>query len=347
MANNILISIGAGVYQKGVILTAQQMGFQVLVVDIDPHAVSLEYADQVVIADAHDADATLTAIQEGIDVSLVVGVVTQAARGCIATTAAVAQAFGCLHLDLPVATRTLNKTELIQKFHPQVILGSLDREQADLTQLTFPLLVKSDEGSGSTGIQVMRNPAELKRFLTADQQQFPVICHQLLQGRHFGVLGIATQSGYCFYGVLEQFLDDTFHIQQTCFPATLTSREAIDLIKAAKKYLEEISFNLGPFQVELIQEDDGGIYLAEIEASIVGSYISERMIPEAGNNDFIRDSIMTLTVPGFTPKIRMNEFQIRNEFPNTPSNPESHHLFSRTELSGSGSKNELTAKELQ
>ena len=328
MSKKILISIGAGPHQRGVLVAGRQLGYELLAVDINPLAESFKYADQTLVSDAHDAEKTLEAIRQVSETEQIAGVVTQASRGCISTTAKVADALGCLHLDVAAAECSLEKNDLIRKFHPELVL---DRNDV-VDHLSYPLLAKWDEGSGGTGIQVIRSAAEMRSLMEGAKTNPSFECHRLLTGRHFGVLGMASQSGIHYYGVLEQFLDDDLKIVETCFPATLTEATELNCLEAADKYLSGIGFDLGPFQVELIQDQEGNIYLVEIEASILGSFISEGMIPEAGKNDFIRDAILTLTEPGYIPVIHENQFQIRNQFPDTPLNQGPLHLLSKTEL---------------
>lgn len=335
MAKQVLISIGAGRYQTSVILTGQKLGYDVVAVDIDPNAVSLQYANQAIVASAHSSDQTLRAIRQLLPGRDIAGVVTQAARGCITTTAIVAKALGCPHLDVAAATLSLEKNKLIRQFHPEVLSQTINHPQDKVNDLSYPLLIKHDEGSGSTGIQVINHADDMATILAADSQRFPIHCHKLIVGRHFGVIGLATNTGFYFYGVLEQFVNEDFRIQETILPATMTEENEKMILRTAQQYLERIGLNLGPFQVELIQDEDGEIYLAEIEASILGSHISDKMIPGAGQNDFIMDSIKTLTQSEFTPDIQSNMYQMRNKFPNTASNPGSQHVFSRKKFSGS------------
>ncbi len=339
MTKKVLISIGAGRYQSSAILAGQNLGYHVLSVDINPQAPSLGLADQQVIVDAHDGEKTLQALKKKVSGTEVAGVITQAARGCTTTAPYVAAAFGCLHLDINAARLTLEKNRLIRLLSPESIITILKGSQSDITSLTLPMLVKQDEGSGSTGIQVVNTTAELTGILNTNDQHFPIICHKRLIGRHFGVIGLATKAGFHFYGVLEQKLNEEFRIQETYLPATMTEENENMMIQTAEDYLARIGFNLGPFQVELIQDLNGNIHLAEIEASILGSHISDKMIPEAGGNAFIEDAIRTLTEPDYTPLIRPNIYQVRNKFPHSKHNPSGQHIFSRKKISNPHNSN--------
>ena len=161
-----VLVIGAGFLQDFVIQKAKKMGYEVHAVDADPNAVGFKHADHYGVVNIVDEKACLEYAKE----NQINGVLTAATDYGVLTAAYIAQEMGLPGLKYEVAQLIKNKYKVRKCLYEHHVD---DTEQAyevhedtnieELAQkLTYPVMVKPCDGSGSRGASRVDRKEELK-----------------------------------------------------------------------------------------------------------------------------------------------------------------------------------------
>lgn len=292
MNKEILLIIGAGKHQKALIQTAGKMGLHTITVDVNPQAEGFVYADETIIESSYDYEAVWQRICNRTDLSAIRGVMTQAARGCILTVSKVSERLGLRHLRSDVAELVIDKGKCAKLFNAESLIGVYSTVK-DIQQENgvFPCVARFNNTSGSVGTFVLKNNSELDRMRTMTEKAGNVIVEKYVQGRSFGIVGMRHGAETLVYGILEKYMNPDLTINYTVFPACVSVKGEKVLLEYTYEMLDKIKFDFGPFQLELVWDERTEPFFVELEPSVIGSYISELMIPGTSNNDMISDSI--------------------------------------------------------
>ena len=256
---------------------------------------------KLLIASAHDHTAVLEHLRTHDRPDGIAGVITQAARGCIPAAAKVSEALGLRHLNCAAADLSLQKRQLTQLLNPRAKLVLFD-EPGNLESIReFPCVLKVEGTSGGDGVHLVRQRADLERLIPTLPDDRPVFVERYVRGRHFGVIGLMYRGDVKVYGIAEKFLLADLRLDKVVFPADLDPEIERDLKAYSTRVLNEIGFDFGPFQLELVLDEKLDPFFVELEASVLGSYISELMIPSTSDNDMISDTIDLVCEGRFDP----------------------------------------------
>jgi len=262
-----------------------------MAVDHDPQAEGFTYADEVIVHSAYDPEGILKKISAISSKEAIAGVVTQAARECVTTVASISDHLGLPHLIKDTAALTLRKTELSKRMNPQSLIQVTDNLNT-LSELThFPCILKWEGSSGGVGVHRADFQDEVKTIIAKVPKGKHVIVEQFVEGEHYGVLGLVKGEEIKVYGIAQKYLNLDLSLDKVIFPAVLDSDVERVILKYTRRVLGNLDFDFGPFQLEIILDADLKPFFVEIEPSIMGSYISEWMIPATSSNDMISDTI--------------------------------------------------------
>lgn len=159
-----LLILGASIAQIPFVKTAKSLGCYVGVVDYNPNAPAIEFADEYFECSLTDVDGV-----EKIAGSFQPdGITCGASDVGVMTAAVICQKRGLPGMNPETALKVKDKGAMIEAFrehgvaHPGYqVVESADEE----VKLEFPLITKPVDNSGSRGINVARNAAELKAAL--------------------------------------------------------------------------------------------------------------------------------------------------------------------------------------
>ena len=145
--------------------------------------------------------------------------------------------------------------------------------------------------SGGGGVHRADFQDEVKTIIAKVPKGKHVIVEQFVEGEHYGVLGLVKGEEIKVYGIAQKYLNLDLSLDKVIFPAVLDSDVERVILKYTRRVLGNLDFDFGPFQLEIILDADLKPFFVEIEPSIMGSYISEWMIPATSSNDMISDTI--------------------------------------------------------
>lgn len=189
---NLLI-LGAGIYQVPLIKAAQNMGIYTIVTSIPGHYPGFSIADKVYYENTINTDAILDiARKENID-----GIVTAGTDVAIPALGKVCDAMGLKGLSFEAAMLSSNKClmkEAYEKFDVRTAkfrkISTDDTKYANkLEALSFPMIFKSVDSSGSRGITRVDSANEFddaRACVLANTRSDYYLVEEFIEGEEFG-----------------------------------------------------------------------------------------------------------------------------------------------------------------
>lgn len=159
-----LMIVGASVLQLPAILKAKELGLHVAVVDFNPQAVGIPYADEYYNASTMDEDAVLAAAEAYKPDGIMTLATDMPMRG-------VAKTSEKLHLhsiSYETAVKATDKFDMIKAFKEHdvpspwfFVVDSLDELKLHKEDVTFPCIIKPTDNAGSHGVAKVYSFQEL------------------------------------------------------------------------------------------------------------------------------------------------------------------------------------------
>lgn len=188
-----LMIMGAGIYQVPLIKTAKKMGIHTIVVSIPGKYPGFALADQICYENTVDYEAVLkVAREEQID-----GIVTAGTDVAVITIGKVCDALGLKGLSFEAAQIASNKLEMKERYEAFGVrtarfrLVKLDgsdlRDKA--ADLSFPLIFKAVDSSGSRGIRRVDSEEEFEdtlAYVAESTHKDYFLVEEFIEGEEFG-----------------------------------------------------------------------------------------------------------------------------------------------------------------
>ena len=188
-----LMIMGAGIYQVPLIKTAKRMGIHTIVVSIPGNYPGFALADEVCYENTVDYEAVLRVAKE----KQVDGIVTAGTDVAVITIGRVCDALGLKGLSFTAAEIASNKLGMKEKYEEFGVrtarfrLVKLDgsdlKEKA--AELTFPLIFKAVDSSGSRGIRRVDSEAEFeetRQYVAESTHKDYFLVEEFIEGEEFG-----------------------------------------------------------------------------------------------------------------------------------------------------------------
>ncbi len=159
-----LMIMGAGIYQVPLIRKAKEMGIHTIAVSIPGKYPGFEIADEILYLNTVDYEAVLAAARE----KEVDGIVTAGTDVAVITIGRVCDALGLKGLSFEAAKIASDKMLMKECYEKNGVRTARFREvrfdedaAAAASGLTYPLIVKAVDSSGSRGITRVNAPEDL------------------------------------------------------------------------------------------------------------------------------------------------------------------------------------------
>lgn len=291
-----LLVIGAGFLQDFVIQKAVAMGYETLTVDANPNAIGFSHAHKHAVVNIVDEKACLEyARSENID-----GVVTAATDYGVLSAAYVAQEMGLPGLKYEVAQLIKNKYRVrkcLYEHHvddtEQAYEVNADTDIADLAnKLTYPVMVKPCDGSGSRGASRVDKPEDLQQ--ACEYAMNGSITHRaeietFIFGKEYGADSIVVNGEVHVLGIMQKWMTnppyyaELGHALPSDLPADI-EQKAKDCVRNAIKAL---GVNFGSINMDMLITPDGKVYIVDIGARMGGNMIGPCVIPYGNGIDYM------------------------------------------------------------
>ena len=291
-----LLVIGAGFLQDFVIQKAVAMGYETLTVDADPDAVGFQHAHKHAVINIVDEKACLEyAKAEQID-----GVVTAATDFSVLSTAYVAQEMGLPGLNYEVAQLIKNKYRVRKCLYEACVD---DTEQAyevnadtDIDSLaktlTYPVMVKPCDGSGSRGASRVDTPADLNSACTYAMNGS--ITHRaeietFIVGQEYGAESLVVDGHIHVLGIMKKWMTKPPYYAELghAIPSGLPQEIEKKARECVKNAISALGINFGSVNMDMLITMDGKIYIIDIGARMGGNMIGPCVVPYGTGVDYV------------------------------------------------------------
>ncbi len=292
-----LAIIGASYLQEPLIQKAKDMGLETHVFAWAANDVGEKLADFFYPISITEKDAILAKCRElKID-----GICTIASDLAVITVNYVADKMGLTGNSLESTYVSTNKHAMRECFYanndpaPKSYLVQSINDLRD-KELSFPVIVKPVDRSGSRGITKLENGQGLTAAIDyAKEQSFArqALVEEFVDGMEYSVECISWQGAHTFLSLTRKYTTgaprfiETGHIQ----PASV----AMDILERIKNVtfhaLDSLEIKNGASHTELKVTPDGRIVLIEIGARMGGDFIGSHLVEYSTGIDFVKTVI--------------------------------------------------------
>lgn len=306
-----LLIIGASVLQLPGILKAKEMGLHVGVVDYNPQAVGIAYADEYFNASTMDEEAVVKAA-EAFQPD---GIMTLATDMPMRGVAKAAAKLGLPGISYDTAIKSTDKGEMIKAFeehgveHPwYYIVDDENQFEEIVDKVAYPCVMKPTDNAGNRGVCYIANKEELLgeyAYSHENSRSGHVIIEEYLDGQEVSVEIIVYKGEVHILAVTDKLtLGKPYFVEIGHAEQSQKSLEVIEAIKdLATRAVKAVGIDNSPAHVEIMVTKDGP-KMVELGSRMGGGCITTHLVPLSTGIDMIK-SVMDLALglkPDLEPK---------------------------------------------
>ena len=286
--------IGASYLQLPLIETAKRMGLKTHVFAWAANDVGESAADVFYPISIVETDKILKTCQEiGIDAICSIG-----SDLAMRTVNKVAAKMGLPANSLEATRRSTDKHLMRQAFEQNgdpSVKSILVSSVSDLegVALTYPIIVKPLDRSGSRGITKLTNPSGLEQAIEhAKEQGFvkQALVEEFAEGKEYSVECLSVNGKHTMLAITEKFTTgapgfiETGHLE----PSDLTSEQQKTVEQVVFHALDSLQLTTGASHTEIKIDADGSIRIIEIGGRMGGDFIGSDLVQLTTGIDFVK-----------------------------------------------------------
>ena len=293
-----LLIVGASVLQLPAIQKAKEMGLYVGVVDYNPNAVGIEYADEFFEVSTIDREGVYQAAKKfGAD-----GIMTLATDMPMRSVAYAAERLGLIGISYDTAVKATDKGEMIKAFEANkvecpwyFILDNVDNAKQLERKIPFPCISKPVDNAGSRGVMLIRRPEEFwnaVHYSSENGRNGTVIIEEYLTGNEVSVEIIAINGEVHVLQVTDKLTTGAPHFVEMGHsqPSQLPRHDLDAIEDLAKRAVRAVGIDNGPAHVEIMLTEHGP-KMIELGARMGGDYITSHLVPLSTGIDMVKATI--------------------------------------------------------
>ena len=293
-----LMIVGASVLQIPAILKAKSMGLYVGVVDFNPHAIGIQYADEFFNASTMDEDAVLKAAEDFKPDGIMTLATDMPMRG-------VSKASDKLHLhsiSYETSFKATDKYEMIKAFKAYGVpapwffdVDSFEDLKALDGKVDFPCIIKPTDNAGSRGVAKVKNCEELLEnyeYSHSCSRHGKVIVEEYLDGPEVSVEVMVVNGEVNILQITDKITTDSPHFVEMGHtqPSRLSEGIQSQIRAVAKLACKSIGLDKGPAHVEMKVTSRGPVMI-ELGARMGGDNITTHLVPLSTGIDMVKATI--------------------------------------------------------
>ena len=280
--------------QVPAIIKAKAMGYSVGVVDYDPNAPGIQYADKYFNISTIDTERIVdTAKRFGAH-----GVMTLATDMPVRSVAAACEVLGLPGISYQTAVKSTDKGEMMKAFressvaHPWFyVCSSFDELNSFGDHIEYPCIVKPTDCSGSRGVTLVGDSSELKAAYEYSKNQAhngKVIVQEYLRGDEISVEVIVRDDIPHILAITDKITSGAPHFVEMGHsqPSRLTEGEVRRVMHLVRSAIHAVGIDNGPAHVELMVTENGPVMI-ELGARLGGDYIATHLVPLSTGIDMV------------------------------------------------------------
>lgn len=290
--------VGASVLQLPAILKAKEMGLHVAIVDINPQAIGIPYANKFYHASTMDENAVLTAAEDYQPDGIMTLATDMPMRG-------VAKVSDKLHLHsitYDTAIKATDKYDMIKALMEHnvpspwyFVVDNIEELEALEMDVTFPCIIKPTDNAGSHGVAKVHSFQELienYEYAHSCSRHGKVIIEEYLDGPEVSVEVMVVNGVVNILQITDKITTEAPHFvelghtQPSHLPKT-TKNAICDVAIAA---CMAIGIDKGPAHVEMKITQRGPVMI-ELGARMGGDNITTHLVPLSTGIDMVGSTI--------------------------------------------------------
>ena len=294
-----ILIIGAAVYQLPAIQRVVELGYEVYCVDYKEGQPGFEFATGYRVVDVKDKENCLKYAQE-LDVD---GVMSWGSTLTLPTVSYIGERMNlpCM----PISTAEISTSKyLIRKKLTDCGLNSGGEvfdlhswEEVDSKQYVVPFVVKPCDGSGSRGVYIVKDEAEIKKAIqyafdgARDKQ---IYVEPYIEGVEYSAEAYASTGEVHVYSIVKtefNWTKDYPVYKQTTYLGISKETEAL-ITEEVRKATSALGLNFGPINFDIIISDaDGKPYIIDVGIRNGQNLIASHIVPYSRGVDELNNSI--------------------------------------------------------
>ena len=290
--------IGASVLQLPAILKAKEMGLHVAVVDFNPQAIGIQYADKYYNASTMDEDAVFAAAKDYQPDGIMTLATDMPMRG-------VAKTSDKLHLhsiNYETAVKATDKYDMIKAFKEHnvpspwyFVVVSLEELKIHEKEVTFPCIIKPTDNAGSHGVAKVYSFHELMdnyEYAHSCSRHGKVIVEEYLDGPEVSVEVMVVDGKVNILQITDKITTEAPHfVEMGHTQPSQLSNEIQDAIRNVTiAACKAIGIDKGPAHVEMKVTNRGPVMI-ELGARMGGDNITTHLVPLSTGIDMVGSTI--------------------------------------------------------
>lgn len=292
-----VLIVGASAWQVPMIQKAKELGYQVGVVDYNPKAAGIAYADAYFNASTIDPKGVCAAAKAfGAD-----GITTVATDMPMRAIAYTCEQLGLVGITPEVAVRATDKAEMIRAFaehqvpHPWYYVVEKGNLDAVRDKFTYPCICKPTDNSASRGVVIIENEAQLAEavcYSAENGRTGTVIVEELLTGSEISVEAFAIKGTVHILAITDKLTTGSPHFVEMGHnqPSRFTGETKERIEAAAAAAMKAVGIQDGPAHVEMMVTARGPV-LIELGARLGGDFITTDLVPLSTGIDMLGATI--------------------------------------------------------
>lgn len=289
-----LMIVGASVLQLPAILKAKEMGLHVAVVDYNPEAVGIPYADVYYNASTMDEDAVIAAAEDYSPD----GIMTLATDLPMRGVAKASEKLNLHSISYETAIKATDKYEMITAFKDHgvpspwfFVVDSLEDLQSHKNDVSYPCIIKPTDNAGSRGVVKVYTYEELISYYgytLSNSRNGKVIVEEYLHGPEVSVEVMVVDGEVHILQITDKITTGTpyfvemGHIQ----PSQLSANIQDAICKLTCAACKAVGIDRGPAHVEMRVTSRGPVMI-ELGARMGGDNITTHLVPLSTGIDMI------------------------------------------------------------
>lgn len=295
-----LLIIGASILQLPAIKKAKELGYYVGVIDYDPNAAGIKYADEFFNVSTIDIDG----VTETAKKFNPIGIMTLATDMPMRSVAKASKECGLSGITMDTAIKATDKGEMIKAFeekgvaHPWFYIAEDEEKFNEIKEkIKYPCIMKPTDSSGSRGVVLVDCLETLEKeygYTKDNSRQGAVIIEEYMVGPEVSVEVMTVDGEPNVLQVTDKLTTGAPHFVEMGHsqPSRLGEDNVFAIKELAKKAVKAVGIENGPAHVEIMLTKDGP-KMVELGARMGGDCITTHLVPLSTGIDMIKATIET------------------------------------------------------
>jgi biotin carboxylase len=293
--------IGGGLLQSPAIITAQKMGYQVIVTDYNPNAVGMKDADIPVVMSTRDIEGCVRVAKKQNELTPISAVLTVGTDASM-TVSAVANALKLPGIKFEDAEAATNKIKMRMRFKEHNVpspnflpVWSLRDAKKACSILNFPVVIKPSDNMGGRGVMRIDNlngVADAFQFAKAASPSGEILIEEIMEGPELSIDAVVHNGEITFTGIADRIIEyppyfiETGHNMPSALPPEAL-KEACDVMSRG---IRALGITIGAAKGDIKITKDGAM-IGELAARLSGGFMSAYTYPLSSGVDLMKAAI--------------------------------------------------------